>query len=107
MSAAPQAIRHYQAVAAQAARLSLADKLDIVVRSPAAMQEFNEFVGPDMGPLISALLSRPIPTQGTRDYDAMIEMRDTLRAQVDVWGSRRTSTGLVVDAFLSVDEVIA
>lgn len=104
MSAQLHAIRHYQSVAAQAARLSLADKLDIVVRSPEAMQEFNEHVGPDMGPLLSALLSRPIPVAGTRDYDAMIEMRETLRAQVDVWGARRTSTGHIVDTFLSVDE---
>lgn len=104
MSASPAAIRHYPSVAAQAARLNLADKLDIVVRSPEAMQEFNEHVGPDMGPLLSALLSRPIPVAGTRDYDAMIEMRDTLRAQVDEWGSLSIGAGHLVDTFLSVDE---
>jgi len=104
MSAHPSAIRHYQAVAAQAARQSLDDKLDIVVRSSEAMQEFNEHVGPNMGPLISALLSKPIPVEGTRDYDAMIEMRDTLRAQVDEWGALPIGAGYLVDTFLSVDE---
>jgi len=104
MSAAPQAIRHCQAVAAQAARLSLDDKLDIVVRSPEAMQEFNTFAGPDLGWAISALLSGEIELRSDGTQDRLIRRVEALRARVNAWGSMPLTGGMVVDTFLSVDE---
>jgi len=104
MSAATAAIRHYQAVAAQASRLSLDDKLDIAVRSPEAMQEFNEHVGPNVGWLIAALLSGDIQLRSDGSQDRLIRRADALRAKVNAWGSTPIAGGMIVDTFLSVDE---
>jgi len=106
MSATPCAIRHYQSVAAQAARLPslLDDKLDAVVRIPEAMTEFSEFVAVDLGWLISAALSGEIEfrTDGTQDH--LIRRLDALRAKVNAWGATPIAGGMIVDTFLSVDE---